>query len=484
MAKGNVWVEDELSFLKKNFTTALWSVIISELPGRAKASIKAKASQLGLKRAKSARPKNNDSWDDSETKVVKELYPTVSWAQILEQLPSRSKRSIVRRARQLKLKRPVGGHVKGESAWSNEEIEVLEKNFANCLQHEIEKLLPNRTKEAVHAKVTKLGLKKLEETNTRTRNNTSSTWSEKEKQIVKDKFPCCLWEEILASLPHRTKGAIRRVAHEEFGIKRSKETECLERSKARKGVPQNWSTEQRKAAGKRLQKANLGREFSKETRTKISERQKGEGNSMYGKSLPPKSILKFKKSLKKAYKERGDEIRAQMSEAQKKVWLDPEHKVKMSKIQKESWTDERKAAKSVEMKKKFAEDTEYAKKILKIFSNVYHSPRSGLSERVKQHLPSSFKSEQYIEQFRVDEVDEENKITLEVYGDYWHANPNVYQPNAKINRGKMFIPAEEVWKLDKKREQCLESKGYRVVIVWQKDWKEKGPELLRELGVV
>jgi len=59
-------------------------------------------------------------------------------------------------------------------------------------------------------------------------------------------------------------------------------------------------------------------------------------------------------------------------------------------------------------------------------------------------------------------------IILEVYGDYWHANPEKYKENDVMKRGLL---AKEIWESDFIRQQLLEEMGYQVQIIWEKDWK-------------
>ena len=63
-----------------------------------------------------------------------------------------------------------------------------------------------------------------------------------------------------------------------------------------------------------------------------------------------------------------------------------------------------------------------------------------------------------------------NKI-IEFNGDLWHANPELYEANdiLKIMENKT---AQEIWDKDEARLNYLESQGYDVLIVWEKDYRE------------
>lgn len=69
-------------------------------------------------------------------------------------------------------------------------------------------------------------------------------------------------------------------------------------------------------------------------------------------------------------------------------------------------------------------------------------------------------------------------ILVEVYGDYWHANPNIYSEESIMKRG---ILAKEIWEMDRKRQLQLEELGYIVKIIWEKDWKLNRDSIIFEL---
>jgi|SRR5579859_55799 len=72
--------------------------------------------------------------------------------------------------------------------------------------------------------------------------------------------------------------------------------------------------------------------------------------------------------------------------------------------------------------------------------------------------------------FRTDALDLENKTIWEFYGDYWHGNPNVLDPN-KINfaNKKTF---GELYDATIKRENLLKEFGYNLITIWESDWKK------------
>ena len=61
-----------------------------------------------------------------------------------------------------------------------------------------------------------------------------------------------------------------------------------------------------------------------------------------------------------------------------------------------------------------------------------------------------------------------DKILIEVQGDYWHANPLLYKADDFFARDG-GITAEEIWRRDAEKKQHAESKGFKVIYIWESD---------------
>ena len=57
-----------------------------------------------------------------------------------------------------------------------------------------------------------------------------------------------------------------------------------------------------------------------------------------------------------------------------------------------------------------------------------------------------------------------DKIIVEFYGDFWHANPNRYKSDDIVHHS---VIAKEIWKRDKERVDILLKNGYTIFIIWQ-----------------
>jgi len=71
----------------------------------------------------------------------------------------------------------------------------------------------------------------------------------------------------------------------------------------------------------------------------------------------------------------------------------------------------------------------------------------------------------------VDGYDDSNNIIYEFYGDYWHGNPKIYDPNIEnTSNNKLF---GDLYKITINREKELKSFGYKVVSIWEADFDKK-----------
>lgn len=79
----------------------------------------------------------------------------------------------------------------------------------------------------------------------------------------------------------------------------------------------------------------------------------------------------------------------------------------------------------------------------------------------------------------------DGKLVIECYGDYWHANPELYLPTDEIPLYRGNKKAEDIWAFDKLRKEQIESFGFTVLELWEGDFynnKQKFEEkLLNEI---
>ena len=67
-----------------------------------------------------------------------------------------------------------------------------------------------------------------------------------------------------------------------------------------------------------------------------------------------------------------------------------------------------------------------------------------------------------------DIINHDKRVIVEYYGDYHHANPTRYAPDDYIKLHR--ITAREIWKHDAERIDYITKQGWRVFVVWERDW--------------
>lgn len=102
-------------------------------------------------------------------------------------------------------------------------------------------------------------------------------------------------------------------------------------------------------------------------------------------------------------------------------------------------------------------------------------PRSRISDvfreaLVREGLYEGFSSEVAVSGFIVDEADVQRKLIIEFHGDYYHCNPRKFTDPDWVNP-TLRMTAAEKWKYDRRRLAGFLKLGYRVLIVWEDEWR-------------
>ena len=71
--------------------------------------------------------------------------------------------------------------------------------------------------------------------------------------------------------------------------------------------------------------------------------------------------------------------------------------------------------------------------------------------------------------YRYDFTDIASKKIIEFNGDYWHANPSIYNAEDIITR--MNISAKQLWEKDKEKIDVAITQGFSVLVIWEKDYR-------------
>lgn len=72
---------------------------------------------------------------------------------------------------------------------------------------------------------------------------------------------------------------------------------------------------------------------------------------------------------------------------------------------------------------------------------------------------------------------ERNKI-VEFHGDYWHANPSMYNGDVIIKGG---ASARDIWKRDELKAQAIRDRGFKLYVVWESEYRKDPDDILTKL---
>ena len=156
---------------------------------------------------------------------------------------------------------------------------------------------------------------------------------------------------------------------------------------------------------------------------------------------------------------RTDTFKKEQSERIKK-WFEknPKQRQIRSKIMRKSWRDG---------------------KIEPIINSINESKlEKEIREKIKQLLPSNNVIKKTLKikgKWVYPDIIVDERIIIEVYGNFWHGDPNLYKPTDIVHHSKT---AKEIWEADEFRKKLLTESGYSVHIIWGSDYKKHGDEAI------
>ena len=167
---------------------------------------------------------------------------------------------------------------------------------------------------------------------------------------------------------------------------------------------------------------------------------------------------------------KGDENQAKKSEI----------KIKISEGVKKSYTVELRKLRSLQAKqsKNFLI---YSKVSQELFLEVYK-----LSEEKENiyfgQLNKEFNvwCEEEKRLYSYDFVDSRKKKIIEYNGDLWHANPKYFRETDFPNPKDKSLSAKKIWEDEKRKIDFIESKGFKVLVVWDSDYLKDKQQVINE----
>lgn len=74
-------------------------------------------------------------------------------------------------------------------------------------------------------------------------------------------------------------------------------------------------------------------------------------------------------------------------------------------------------------------------------------------------------------------------LIIEYNGDYWHANPKIYQSGSIIKVQKLGeVIVDTIWERDKIKKELAEQQGYKIIYIWEKDY-QLNKDILKKLNL-
>jgi len=227
----------------------------------------------------------------------------------------------------------------------------------------------------------------------------------------------------------------------------------------------------------------------------------GKNNPMFGKSVYEGWVHKYGKKI-------ADEKKLAALEknkiASKKLWEDdnyrnavitnsskPRHenfKIEQSKRIKQWYVDnpEQRKIRSISLKKKWEDGVITGKNTYSWNSSKGECELREMliAENLWDVINTSIKyiNEANDKKWLLPDIMINDKIVIEYNGDYWHANPTIYVATdiLKFSNNTVYA-ASEIWKRDENRYNIIKSKGYVIIVVWEKDFKENKNNVLQKV---
>ena len=132
----------------------------------------------------------------------------------------------------------------------------------------------------------------------------------------------------------------------------------------------------------------------------------------------------------------------------------PERRLRTSEMFKKWWND----ASDLKLEEMFGNNTKIISKPERIIWDIL----------ADNNIP--FQSQRFVNKRSYDIYIHGTGILIEVQGDYWHGNPEIYKPEDIISYpNKIKTMAKDVWENDLIKKQNAESYGFSVIYIWESE---------------
>lgn len=137
----------------------------------------------------------------------------------------------------------------------------------------------------------------------------------------------------------------------------------------------------------------------------------------------------------------------------------------------------------VENREKWWNSLDENEKLTYLSSRISYRSKLELNiENILKNLGLEFETQKWIKNKSYDFYFPKTKIILEIQGDYWHGNPQIYSKDTILRFPlKQIVKVSELWEKDKIKKDLAESYGYKVFYLWETELKNLEYEELTEL---
>lgn len=115
-------------------------------------------------------------------------------------------------------------------------------------------------------------------------------------------------------------------------------------------------------------------------------------------------------------------------------------------------------------------------------SNIADKFCEELAAELPDHVCHYGMNEYQVGPYFVDFYDETTNTVVEFYGDYWHRNPDIYEPDSVFTVGTHTYLTSIVWDRDKERiDYIKKTKDCKVIIVWESNYQKEPHQVISDL---
>lgn len=169
-------------------------------------------------------------------------------------------------------------------------------------------------------------------------------------------------------------------------------------------------------------------------------------------------IEKYNLTRSELFSKRGKEVWSKLTDEQKTQWLD----------------------------RSIRSEKSYNNKSKNHYSGYTVSKLETRIQECLNEMVISYDSQYYLKisnkkRYFFDFLIKDTNLILEINGDYWHCNPELYSPNDVVNYSFGKFVAKEIWEKDANKRRAAEAKGFVVLYIWENDIKKSNKEELKLL---